>query len=163
MAVTEDTYGGEAVKRLLNLLKEKGIVREEVNVDSHSVGGKGNVVSTKTAKIVQTSLAKGFHMVLILVDSDREKPEDVRRRVLEFLGGKQGIDLERVRVVVFSPYIERLLAPDADDPISHLNAQWGYKNEYKKSDLPKLISRVDLNAVRRLPCFQELVDALNDP
>ena len=153
MAVTEDTYGGEAVKNLLNLLKEKGIVREEVRVDSHSVGGKDNVVSTKTAKIVQTSLAKGFDVVLILVDSDREEPEDVRMRVLEFLRGKQGIDLEMMRVVVFRPNIERLLAPDADDPISYLNAQWGYKNEYKKGDLPKFIPRVDLNAARRLPCF----------
>jgi hypothetical protein len=72
---------------------------------------------------------------------------------------KNGVDMNRVCIIVFNPHIEILLAPQENNPLEYLRTHDGYE----KSDLPKRIRNIDLNTVYKLEVFQKIVKTFNDP
>jgi len=158
LAITEDRYGCSAIAELIRKLEENKKI-DEIKLDCHSMGGKGNIISAKTVRIVKSSIFKGYDRIMIFVDSDNEDSQILENRIKDMLKRNSGVDMNRVCIIVFNPHIEILLAPQENNPLEYLRTH----DRYEKSDLPKRIRNIDLNTVYKLEVFQKIVKTLNDP
>ncbi|BAK54705.1 hypothetical protein [Sulfurisphaera tokodaii] len=127
-------------------------------MDCHSAGGKGNIISTKTVRIVRSASSKEFNRIIIFVDSDYEDPNSIENRLKDMLK-RAGEDIGKVCIIVFKPHIEILLLPQENNPLDYLRTH----ERYEKSDLPRRISNINLDKVGKLRSFQKIVRVLNDP
>jgi hypothetical protein len=158
LAITEDKYGCSAIAELIRKLEENKKIENEIKLDCHSMGGKGNIISAKTVRIVKISIFKGYDKIMIFVDSDNEDSQILENRIKDMLK-RNDVDMNRVCIIVFNPHIEILLAPQENNPLEYLRTH----DRYEKSDLPKRIRNIDLNTVYKLEVFQKIVKTLNDP
>jgi esterase/lipase superfamily enzyme len=58
LAITEDKYGCSAIAELIRKLEENKKIENEIKLDCHSMGGKGNIISVKTVRIVKVPFLK---------------------------------------------------------------------------------------------------------
>ena len=157
-AIAEDKYGCSAINELIKKLREYGKIRNDILLDCHSVGGKGNIISTKTIRIIKSSRLKGVDRIVIFTDSNDDDPISLENRVKDMLRNN-GEDIGKVCIIIFEPHIEVLLAPHETNPVDYLRTH----ERYQKSDLPKRIKNIDINEVSKLKCFQKILNILNDP
>lgn len=148
--ITEDSYGCNAIIELIKILYKNNIVDKEIIADCHSVGGKGNIISPKTIRIIKSSRSKQFDITIIFTDSDNEDPTSIEKRIEDMLR-RNGEETNKVHSIIFEPHIEILLVPDENNPSEYLRKH----ERYQKSDLPKRIRNIDLKAVSKLKSFQK--------
>ncbi|MEJ2777361.1 hypothetical protein WIW89_06230 [Stygiolobus sp. CP850M] len=85
LAITEDKYGCSAIAELIRKLEENKKIENEIKLDCHSMGGKGNIISAKTVRIVKSSIFKGYNKIMIFVDSDNEDSQILENRIQQLL------------------------------------------------------------------------------
>ncbi|MCY0861712.1 MAG: hypothetical protein OWQ52_04700 [Metallosphaera prunae] len=147
-------YGGDFIREMLRKLNSLRKVSGEVTLSrSHSVGGKVNVFSAKTSRIVRRLQDSDCEKILIFVDGDGQNTDEVKASLKNIVGNKN------VYYVVFKTEIEEWIVPDSSKPSEYLKSH----QDYDKNDLPKLAEKINFNLVSGKASFQDFLKAIDDP
>jgi hypothetical protein len=103
--VIDNSYAKLLLKNLIEYLKDRNLVGRGV-----SVGGSPpvNKCSNDMRKYIEAAIDKCDYIV-ILVDSERESPESVKRHILEKHVRGLDVDLSRIKIIVTTPCLEEWL------------------------------------------------------
>jgi len=80
-----------------------------VNVGKPPVSGLVNVCSNKMGRFIRDGLGEGL-CVVIVVDTEGEKPEDVMARIIDEHLKDLGLNRGRVKIITAHPCLEAWLA-----------------------------------------------------
>ena len=159
----EDEYGSEFFEKLINRLKEEGLIPEDTTVKSSKPPADCN---TKTDRAIKSALSFGFDRVVLVIDGDGN-PEE-KQKIAESHIPPEFKD--RVDVIVFEYEAEEWICKSLGirygsytKPSKALNDWLKSKEgrEYHKRDLPKFVSSLDLSLLRNDKIFKNLVKFLN--
>lgn len=102
--LTEDTYAPSFIERVIDKLKEEGLVSRDINlVKREHTYGKYNPCSPKLGRIIK-AIEDSCDKIIIFVDADGQDVEKVRNdKVLRHVAN---VELSKVYVVVFRYEIE---------------------------------------------------------
>ncbi len=140
--IVDNKYSKELIIKLINIVRNKFVRAGVVHV-SRPV----NVCSNKMGMFIRDGLGNG-HCVIIVVDTEGEKPEDVKARIIDEHLKDLEFYRERVKIITAHPCLEAWLAE-----LLNLNTR-GVANckdvkviikrrikDYKSRLLPDLIER----------------------
>jgi hypothetical protein len=102
--IVDNKYSKELIIKLINIVRNKFVRAGVVHV-SRPV----NVCSNKMGRFIREGLGKG-HCVVIVVDTEGEKPEDVKARIIDEHFRDLGFNRERVKIITAHPCLEAWLA-----------------------------------------------------
>jgi len=159
----EDEHGPEFFKNLIERLKGKKLIPENIVVESKKLPADCN---SKLERMIKAALIFGFQKVILILDGDGE-PEE-RKKVAEvhipseFKGN--------VRVVVFQYEAEEWICESLGIPYggykgkpSDALKQWLRNKEgrdYNKRDLPKFVHKLDFEKLKDNIAFMNLCEFL---
>jgi len=143
--VIDNSYAKLLLKNLIEYLKDRNLVGRGVSVRGSPPVNK---CSNDMRKYIEVAVDKCDYIV-ILVDSERESPESVKRDIFEKHVRDLDVDLSRIKIIVATPCLEewlcRLMAlrdpkpkkcsgDSCDDVISAIQGVLG--DVYEKRTLP---------------------------
>jgi hypothetical protein len=102
--IVDNKYSKELIKKLMSIVRNKF-----VNVGETPVSSPVNVCSNKMGRFIRDGLGKG-HCVIIVVDTEGEKPEDVKARIIDEHLKDLGFNRETVKIITAHPCLEAWLA-----------------------------------------------------
>jgi hypothetical protein len=102
--IVDNKYSKELIIKLISIVRNK-FVRAGVAYVSRPV----NVCSNKMGRFIKEGLGKG-HCVVIVVDTEGEKPEDVKARIIDEHLKDLEFNRERVKIITAHPCLEAWLA-----------------------------------------------------
>jgi hypothetical protein len=102
--IVDNKYSKELIIKLISIVRNK-FVRVGVVHISRPV----NVCSNKMGRFIGDGLGKG-HCVIIVVDTEGEKPEDVKARIIDEHLKDLEFNRERVKIITAHPCLEAWLA-----------------------------------------------------
>jgi hypothetical protein len=102
--IVDNKYSKELVIKLISIVRNK-FVRAGVAYVSRPV----NVCSNKMGRFIKEGLGEG-HCVVIVVDTEGEKPEDVKARIIDEHLKDLESNRERVKIITAHPCLETWLA-----------------------------------------------------
>ncbi len=161
--IIDNKYSKELIKKLMSI-----VINKFVNVGKPLVSRPVNVCSNKMGRFIKEGLGNG-HCVIIVVDTEGEKPEDVKARIIDEHLRDLGFNRERVKIIAAHPCLEAWLAEllnlntrgvnckDVKDIIKR------HIKDYKSRLLPGLIERRlgSMLEVGDPPSFlMEIIDAV---
>jgi hypothetical protein len=162
--IVDNKYSKELIKKLMSIVRNKF-----VNVGETPVSRPVNVCSNKMGRFIKEGLGEGL-CVIIVVDTEGDKPEDVKARIIEEHFRDLGFNRERVKIITAHPCLEAWLAE-----LLNLNTR-GVSNckdvkdiikrhirDYESHRLPGLIEQHlrDRLKVDDLPSFlMEIIDVV---
>jgi hypothetical protein len=103
--VIDNSYAKLLLKSLIEYLKDRNLMGRGVSVGSSPPANK---CSNDMRKYIEAAVDKCDYIV-ILVDSERESPESVRRHILEKHVRGLDVDLSRIKIIVTTPCLEEWL------------------------------------------------------
>ncbi len=139
--IVDNKYSKELVIKLISIVRNKFVRAGVVHV-SRPV----NVCSNKMGRFIKEGLGEG-HCVVIVVDTEGEKPEDVKARITNEHLKDLEFNRERVKIITAHPCLEAWLAEllnlntrgvnckDVKDIIKR------HINDYESHLLPGLVER----------------------
>jgi hypothetical protein len=101
--IVDNKYSKELVIKLISVVRNK-FVRAGVAYVSRPV----NVCSNKMGRFIKEGLREG-HCVIIVVDTEGEKPEDVKARIIDEHLKDLEFNRERVKIITAHPCLEAWL------------------------------------------------------
>jgi len=102
--IVDNKYSKELIKKLMSI-----IINKFVNVGTPPVSSPVNVCSNKMGRFIRDGLGKGL-CVIIVVDTEGEKPEDVKARIIDEHLKDLEFNRERVKIITAHPCLEAWLA-----------------------------------------------------
>jgi hypothetical protein len=102
--IVDNKYSKEFIIKLIKIVRNKFVSAGVVHV-SRPV----NVCSNKMGRFIREGLGEGF-CVVIVVDTEGEKPEDVKARIIDEHFRDLGFNSERVKIITAHPCLEAWLA-----------------------------------------------------
>jgi len=102
--IVDNKYSKELIIKLISIVRNKFVRAGIVHV-SRPV----NVCSNKMGRFIRDGLGKG-HCVIIVVDTEGEKPEDVKARIIDEHLKDLGLNRGRVKIITAHPCLEAWLA-----------------------------------------------------
>jgi hypothetical protein len=102
--IVDNKYSKELVIKLISIVRNKFVRAGVVHV-SRPV----NVCSNKMGRFIKEGLGEG-HCVVIVVDTEGEKPEDVEARIIDEHLKDLEFNRERVKIITAHPCLEAWLA-----------------------------------------------------
>jgi hypothetical protein len=102
--IVDNKYSKELIIKLIKIVRNKFVRAGVVHV-SRPV----NVCSNKIGRFIREGLGEGF-CVVIVVDTEGEKPEDVKARIIDEHFRDLGFNSERVKIITAHPCLEAWLA-----------------------------------------------------
>ena len=157
----EDAHGFKFFQKLVQRLKEAGIIPESINVkEKKHTNGMINPRNPKVRRVIAAMLSnKSCDKVIVLLDADGRGAEKVEKEFRE----KQRLKSGKVVVVVFETEVEEWitasLGVNERDPSTYLKEHYGYR----KSELPSKAEGLDLKQLSGVASFERFVEALKDP
>jgi hypothetical protein len=101
--IVDNKYSKELIIKLISIVRNK-FVRAGVAYVSRPV----NVCSNKMGRFIKEGLREG-HCVVIVVDTEGEKPEDVKARIIDEHLKDLEFNRERVKIITAHPCLEAWL------------------------------------------------------
>jgi hypothetical protein len=101
--IVDNKYSKELVIKLISIVRNK-FVRAGVAYISRPV----NVCSNKMGRFIKEGLGEG-HCVIIVVDTEGEKPEDVKARIIDEHLKDLEFNREKVKIITAHPCLEAWL------------------------------------------------------
>jgi len=145
------------LKGIIEKLKSARIISHGIEiVNPTPANGKGNVCSPKTKRIISI-LEDKVDMVLLFIDADGMKVENIRKECEGIIGKSN-----KVRIIIFDQEIEEWITCSTQQkPSEELKS----KRRYDKSMLPDYVDEVVSNysKLTNLRSFRDFLEALNDP
>jgi len=102
--IVDNKYSKELIIKLISIVRNKFVRAGVVHV-SRPV----NVCSNKMGRFIRDGLGKGL-CVVIVVDTEGEKPEDVKARIIDEHLKDLEFNRERVKIITAHPCLEAWLA-----------------------------------------------------
>jgi hypothetical protein len=103
--IVDNKYSKELIEKLMSV-----VINKFVNVDKRPpVSSPVNVCSNKMGRFIKGGLGEG-HCVVIVVDTEGEKPEDVKARIIDEHLKDLEFNRERVKIITAHPCLEAWLA-----------------------------------------------------
>jgi hypothetical protein len=102
--IVDNKYSKELIEKLRSI-----VINKFVNVGKPPVSGPVNVCSNKMGRFIRDGLGNG-HCVIIVVDTEGEKPEDVKARIIDEHLKDLEFNRERVKIITAHPCLEAWLA-----------------------------------------------------
>jgi hypothetical protein len=102
--IVDNKYSKELIIKLISAVRNK-FVRAGVAYVSRPV----NVCSNKMGRFIKEGLGEG-HCVIIVVDTEGEKPEDVKARIIDEHLKDLEFNRKRVKIITAHPCLEAWLA-----------------------------------------------------
>jgi len=102
--IVDNKYSKELIIKLMSIVRNKFVRAGVVHV-SRPV----NVCSNKMGRFIKEGLGEGF-CVVIVVDTEGDKPEDVKARIIDEHLKDLGFNRERVKIITAHPCLEAWLA-----------------------------------------------------
>ena len=102
--IVDNKYSKELIIKLMSIVRNKFVRAGVVHV-SRPV----NVCSNKMGRFIRDGLGEGF-CVVIVVDTEGDKPEDVKARIIDEHFKDLGFNRERVKIITAHPCLEAWLA-----------------------------------------------------
>ena len=103
--VIDNSYAKLLLKNLIEYLKDRNLVGRGVSVEGSPPVNK---CSSDMRKYIEAAIDKCDYIV-ILVDSERESPESVKRHILEKHVRGLNVNLSRIEIIVATPCLEEWL------------------------------------------------------
>jgi len=102
--IVDNKYSRELIIKLISIVRNKF-----VRVGEARVSRPVNVCSNKMGRFIKEGLGEGF-CVVIVVDTEGDKPEDVKARIIDEHLKDLGFNRERVKIITAHPCLEAWLA-----------------------------------------------------
>jgi hypothetical protein len=102
--IVDNKYSRELIKKLISIIRNKF-----ENIGETPVSRPVNVCSNKMGRFIKEGLGEGF-CVVIVVDTEGEKPEDVKARIIDEHFRDLEFNRERVKIITAHPCLETWLA-----------------------------------------------------
>jgi len=102
--IVDNKYSKELIIKLISIVRNKFVRAGVVHV-SRPV----NVCSNKMGRFIKEGLGEGL-CVVIVVDTEGDKPEDVKARIIDEHLKDLGFNRERVKIITAHPCLEAWLA-----------------------------------------------------
>jgi len=102
--IVDNKYSKELIKKIMSI-----VINKLVNVSKPYVSRPVNVCSNKMGRFIRDGLGSG-HCVIIVVDTEGEKPEDVKARIIDEHLKDLGFNRGRVKIITAHPCLEAWLA-----------------------------------------------------
>ena len=102
--IVDNKYSKELIIKLITIVRNKFVRAGVVHV-SRPV----NVCSNKMGRFIKEGLGEGL-CVVIVVDTEGDKPEDVKARIIDEHLKDLGFNRERVKIITAHPCLEAWLA-----------------------------------------------------
>ncbi|MFP3199967.1 MAG: hypothetical protein RXR06_08860 [Thermoproteus sp.] len=102
--IIDNKYSKELIKKLINIIRNKF-----VDVGIAHVSRPVNVCSNKMERFIEEGLEEG-HCVIIIVDTEGDKPEDVEARIINEHFNLEVNNHNRVKIITAHPCLEAWLA-----------------------------------------------------
>jgi len=102
--IVDNKYSKELIIKLMSIVRNKFVRAGVVHV-SRPV----NVCSNKMGRFIKEGLGNG-HCVVIVVDTEGDKPEDVKARIIDEHLKDLEFNRERVKIITAHPCLEAWLA-----------------------------------------------------
>jgi len=162
--ITEDTYGGEFFKRLLNRLRNEGLA----DIRLKKLSGRKNPIhapylcNPKLGKIIRASELSRPEFILLVYDGDGPSTYAKRKRDVE-KHIPRNIKTP-VKVLLFEYEIEEWICRSLDHnwstkPSDELKRRYGYA----KHKLPDYVNKLDFRKLRKnCKSFQEFLRIVGD-
>jgi len=103
--IIDNKYSKELIKKLINIIRDNKFV----DVGKVHVSRPVNVCGNKMERFIEEGLEEG-HCVIIMVDTEGNKPEDVKARIINEHLKDLGFNRERVKIITAHPCLEAWLA-----------------------------------------------------
>ncbi|MET1124957.1 MAG: hypothetical protein ABWW66_06825 [Archaeoglobaceae archaeon] len=160
----EDKYGPEFFEKLIDRIKEVGLIPEDIIVKPSKPPADCN---PKIDRAIKSALSFGYDRVILVIDGDGN-PEEKQKRAESHIPPEFK---DRVDVIVFEYEAEEWICESLGiryssytKPSKALN-DWLRNKEgkkYHKRDLPKFVSKLDLALLNRNDrTFKNLIKLLN--
>ena len=148
--IPDNSYAKQLLESLIKYLKDRNLVARGVSARCSLAVNK---CTSDMYNYINTAVDKCRYIV-ILVDSERESPENVRRHILEKHVRGLNVDLSRIKIIVATPCLEEWLCKlialrdsklercrgdTCDDFISAIQVVLG--DVYEKRMLPSLFMK----------------------
>ncbi len=164
MIFTEDTYGRDFIKELVNRMKRLGVIDKSVKVKTTKLAGVCNTKSERQIKASSTS----FDRILIIVDADGGAIDDVKSRVESHI---PNFLKSKTRTIIIKYEIEEWILEShgvkvKGKPSEQLNQyikklRGDASARYKKSMLPTFANDIKFEKVMHNESFRQLLEGLN--
>ncbi|BBE42112.1 hypothetical protein [Conexivisphaera calida] len=175
--IAEDTYGCDFLLRVVDRMRKERVLREELVISR--CRHLSVLRNRKVGRVAKAALLdEEDDKVLIVVDADGRRREDVEKDVMPFVSDgvrSGGVDerkvkdvMDRVKLVIFSQEAEEWVVASmgrgfTDGKPSEFLRRTEARG-YEKSDLPRYAESLDLWALRKkVPSFSDFIGALDDP
>jgi hypothetical protein len=103
--IPDNSYAKRLLESLVKYLKDRGLAARSISTDCSQPANK---CSSSMYNYINAAVDKCRYIV-ILVDSERESPESVRRDILEKHVRGLNVDSSRIKVIVATPCLEEWL------------------------------------------------------
>jgi hypothetical protein len=148
--IPDNSYAKRLLESLVKYLKDRNLVARGISTDCSQPANK---CSSSMYNYINAAVDKCRYIV-ILVDSERESPESVRRDILEKHVRDLNVDSSRIKIIVATPCLEEWLCKlialrdlkfercrgdTCDDFISAIQGVLG--DVYEKKMLPSLFMK----------------------
>ncbi len=148
--IPDNSYAKQLLENLVKYLKDRNLVARSISAKCSPAANK---CSSSMYNYINAAVDK-CHYIVILVDSERESPESVRRHILEKHIRSLNVNLSRIEIIVATPCLEEWLCklialhgskPEkcsgdlCDDFISAIQGALG--DVYEKKMLPSLFMK----------------------
>lgn len=159
--LSEDFYGKEFFKKLVERLKEENIISKTTQINTDRFHGK---CYEKSGRVIKTGVMD-FDNVIVVADADNPKNkskanEEIEKHILKEIKNK-------VKIIILDYEIEEWICYNFDikfqyeKPSVALN-DWCRKNRgsfYKKYQLPNFVKELNIKNLLKYPSFNEFVNA----
>jgi hypothetical protein len=103
--IPDNSYAKQLLENLIKYLKDKNLVARSISAGCSAAVNK---CASNMYNYINVAVDKCRYIV-ILVDSERESPESVRRYILEKHVRGLNVDLLRIKIIVATPCLEEWL------------------------------------------------------
>jgi len=103
--IPDNSYAKQLLERLIKYLKDRNLMARGISTDYSQPANK---CSSSMYNYINAAVDKCRYIV-ILVDSESESPESVKKHILEKHVRDLNVDLSRIKIVVATPCLEEWL------------------------------------------------------